>query len=393
MLRISLRGLFFFRFDQRIGPSIIFKLPIDFDNTVISKLLSLMDLEEENIFIHSFENYKSINLIFNIESKYTRGNKETLQISLVIDRDSKIDESFLEKLLVKFIRSIKEITDLDNFFFSISTEHEKHFQIQEQLILLFQTFYQSTKTTIDILIEKEHEYQTLFENARDAIILFDINSFEIIDMNSYTETIFDLPKNKILEQKITELLKIKEHEIFKNKLLKLSSEEFSEFIELNFKNNRGREIFLEINANSIGEKKKNIIQIVIRDITKRTLLQIALNERLKELNALYKLSKLMDKKNYSIHQILDKCLIIIQNAMKFPHIARVRILFNKEVWISNDFKETEWKISTHIKIYNKLLDLEVFYIEEKEFLEEKLTFLFEFAHRLRLSILNKIGVL
>ena len=79
----------------------------------------------EDIFTPSFENLKSINNYVQIHSDWARGNKEMLEISIILDQQipPEIEESIL-KLCVEFserIQSYKEIykafyiKDLDSF--------------------------------------------------------------------------------------------------------------------------------------------------------------------------------------------------------------------------------------------------------------------------------------
>ena len=69
--------------------------------------------------------------------------------------------------------------------------------------------------------------------------------------------------------------------------------------------------------------------------------------------------------------------------MQFPSSICAKIIFNNKKYITNKFRETEWKISISTKINESKIYIEVYYLEEKDFLIEEGDLLIEITSRLR----------
>jgi len=96
-----------------------------------------------------------------------------------------------------------------------------------------------------------------------------------------------------------------------------------------------------------------------------------LKERIKELNCLYDISSFSNDANFSLDEILQTIVDFIPPAIQYPEIACARILFDRYEFITKNYKETKWKLSQEIKVYNEQIGvLEVYYLEEKPELEE-----------------------
>ena len=97
-----------------------------------------------------------------------------------------------------------------------------------------------------------------------------------------------------------------------------------------------------------------------------------LKERIKEIKCLYDISSLKYGTNFSLDGILQEIVDFIPSAIPYPEIACARILFNRYDFTTKNFKDTKWKLSQEIKIYNQRIGaLEVCYLEEKPELEER----------------------
>jgi len=384
-----LKGLILCRFDQVLGPTVLLKYPKSLEDKIIQKFSSLMDIHDEGFFIHSFENYKTANITFQIQSEYARGKKEFLQISLILNRENKIDESILQKSLEEFVNIFLKI---ENLYYAFYTDkfHGNNKKMEE-LKKVFYTFSKSIRTGIKALNESEIKYKTLFESARDAIIIFNLQTGTIVDYNNYTKKIIKLDETLPNISNIRTLLSIQDYQRFKNKIDKLILDDNIDLIELEILNLNNRAIPVEINANKLCFGEQELTQLIIRDISKRKQLEFRLNERIKELKALYKISTLFEKKKISISDLLNECLEIIISALRYPNIGCIRIIYNNNQWNSKNFKETKWKIATHIKIEDKILDIEIFYLKDRDFLEEKLDFIYDIAKKLKIFFQNKIN--
>jgi len=125
-------------------------------------------------------------------------------------------------------------------------------------------------------------------------------------------------------------------------------------------------------------KVLNNTETNIRDITdrkkaeeERAKLSHALNERVKELNCLYELSRLVEKPDISLEEIFRGTVNLIPPASQYPDIAYSRIIFGDKEFKTDNYKTTKWSGSADIMVYkNKAGTVEVGYLEEKPEIDE-----------------------
>ncbi len=114
-----------------------------------------------------------------------------------------------------------------------------------------------------------------------------------------------------------------------------------------------------------------------------------LKERFKELICLYGISKLIEKHDASIEEIINGTLRLIRPAWQYPTLCCTRIIFGGKKYVTMNFKETEWKLHSQIKIHDKNLEIEVFYLENKPFLKEEELLINDIGNRLKSIIEHK----
>jgi PAS domain S-box-containing protein len=101
------------------------------------------------------------------------------------------------------------------------------------------------------------------------------------------------------------------------------------------------------------------------DITDRKLAEEALRERLKELECLQALSKLIEKEN-SLERIFQKWVDIMPVGWRYPEIACARILFEGQQYQSENFRETDWRQAVDLKVMDRAVGIvELCYLEER----------------------------
>jgi len=116
-----------------------------------------------------------------------------------------------------------------------------------------------------------------------------------------------------------------------------------------------------------------------------------LDERNKELDCLYGLSKLVEKPGISLEEILEGLVEIIPPAWRYPDIICSRATLGKKEAKTENFRQTEWKQSSDIKVHGKKEGtLEVYYLNLEEmpeadkgpFLQEERNLIDAMAERL-----------
>ena len=90
-------------------------------------------------------------------------------------------------------------------------------------------------------------------------------------------------------------------------------------------------------------------------------------ERVKELDCLYGISSLVEKRHISLQEILEGALNLISSAWQYPEITCARIIVENQTFKTNNFRETVWKQTSDIIVHGRHVGtLEVYYLEERE---------------------------
>ncbi len=125
------------------------------------------------------------------------------------------------------------------------------------------------------------------------------------------------------------------------------------------------------------------------EIANRPLDKKVLQERVKHLNCFYGLSKLVNRPQTSLEQILQETTELIRNAYQYPDITCVRITLDGVQYKTDNFQKSELSQYSHINICeDKAGGIEVYYIgkpnenEQSPFLNEERDLLDAIAKRL-----------
>jgi len=98
---------------------------------------------------------------------------------------------------------------------------------------------------------------------------------------------------------------------------------------------------------------------------------------------LYGLSKIVENPDISSEAIIRGVLNLIPPAWQFPEITCAKINFNNKEFKTSNFKETEWKLSTKINVLEEEMIIEVYYLEDKPFLNEEEHLISDIGKRLK----------
>ncbi len=114
-----------------------------------------------------------------------------------------------------------------------------------------------------------------------------------------------------------------------------------------------------------------------------------LKERVKELNCLFNISKIIEQRDMSSEEILKSLILFIPQAWQHPDMACARIIFEDNEFKSENFQSTEWRQITDIKVFGKKKGkIEICYLEKAGkkygslFLKEERNLIDEIAIRL-----------
>ena len=91
-----------------------------------------------------------------------------------------------------------------------------------------------------------------------------------------------------------------------------------------------------------------------------------LSERIKELNCLYGISKLVEDRNTSVDEILQGVVDLMPPSWQYPEVTCACIKLRDNQFITANFRETGWKQAETITVNGEQFGtLEVHYLEEK----------------------------
>ncbi|MFC2035417.1 helix-turn-helix transcriptional regulator [Chloroflexota bacterium] len=99
--------------------------------------------------------------------------------------------------------------------------------------------------------------------------------------------------------------------------------------------------------------------------TEQLKVENALNERIKELNCLYGVSKLAERYFNSFDNLLEELVNFLTLSWQYPFITCARIIFKGNTYKSEGFKVTEWRQSSRIYVYSEPVgEVAIFYLDE-----------------------------
>jgi len=102
------------------------------------------------------------------------------------------------------------------------------------------------------------------------------------------------------------------------------------------------------------------------EIADRPLDQRELKQRLKHLNCLYGLSKIVNREEIPLNQIFQETVYLIRDAYKYPNAMCVRITFDGIRYTTDNFKKSELSRNTQIKAHGENVGaIEVYHLGGK----------------------------
>ena len=134
----------------------------------------------------------------------------------------------------------------------------------------------------------------------------------------------------------------------------------------------------ELKLKTVSIEKLNT-EIDNRQKTEKTLSQKTdeLQERVKEINCLFQISKLTDKPNTPLHKIYQETVNAIPHAWRDPETTCARLLINNEEYTSLNFSKFPHNLRTDIIVNGKSAGTLTVYSKEIENIKNKTTFLKE----------------
>lgn len=139
------------------------------------------------------------------------------------------------------------------------------------------------------------------------------------------------------------------------------------------------------------------VNSIARDVTQRKKSELErqqlthqLEERIKELNCLYEISRMREKPAFSLDEIIQRVVELIPSSMQFPDISCAQVAFDGYAYQTDNYRSTDCKLLREVMVNNEpVCTLQVCYLEERPgssdtpFMEEE--------HHLITAIAEQLG--
>ena len=303
-----------------------------------------------------------------------------------IKNDSMIPEMLQNEIDMAFYEdSIKkiEIKQKDQFYtFTISPIKTDGY------VNIYGLNITDRKKVEEDLNQNQLRYSELFHGSNDAIFLHDYYG-NIYDANKKALEMYGYNIKELRSIQISDLSPSTEIDTIVE-MGKIINEKGSAKFEFIAKKKNDETFLADVSSKILTISGQELIQAIVRDITNRKLAeekllesQHNLGERVKELNCLYGISQLVENQERSFTEIIQGTLTLIPPAWQFPELTCARIIFNEKSYETEYFKETTWRLTVHVEVNNKDLEIEVYYLEDKPFLKEEISLINEIVTRLK----------
>ncbi len=236
----------------------------------------------------------------------------------------------------------------------------------------------------------EEKFRTIFKSIPDLFFLLSEDT-TILEYSGKKEELY-FPPEKFLGQKAKDILPPNIGKLCLESVKNTIKTKQPQSIEYALPMNDEIRFF---EGRFLYFSEKNVA-LFTRDITDRKMVEKKLREsehnlkeRVKDLNCLYEISKLIENPKISVGEIIQGTLELIPHAWQFPDIICARIKYGNSEYKTEHFKLTEWKFSNYFRINGNILELEVLYLEDKPFLAEEVSLLKDIGHRLKILIEQK----
>ena len=264
------------------------------------------------------------------------------------------------------------------------------------LIILAQTkkqesLFQSRLQIKEELFQSQKKLDTIFQALPDLYLLTSRDG-TLLEYKGQEIELYFKPELAV-GQKIIDIIPNAPIEIIREAIAELYKTKQPQMIEYSLQRRDGETRFFESQilyyskskyvsfTRDITERKRNEQQIITSER--------ALKERNKELHSLYRISQLQDDPNLSIEDLFKLSVEIVTQAFQFSEIIGTQITYGALSYCSEEFKETDWKVSESVEIDHVFLRITISHPEDAQILQEESQFLENIVNRFKIVIENR----
>jgi PAS domain S-box-containing protein len=220
------------------------------------------------------------------------------------------------------------------------------------------------------LQKSEEMYRDLFENAPNAYFFISGEDGSILKCNTTSTKLLGYDRAALMGMKVFDLYADTPYGISKaqNVFKRFKKGESIRDVELQMRHKDGFPIWVSLSVEPVKDHNGNIIESrsVVIDISERKRSEEVLKERVKELNCLYGISHLVEKRGISLEEIIKETVDLLPSSWQYPEITCARIILGDLKFKTNNFRKTEWRQACDIIAHDELSGtVEVYYLEGK----------------------------
>jgi len=175
---------------------------------------------------------------------------------------------------------------------------------------------------IEELYASELCYRSLFESAKDGILILDAETGKIVDVNPFLIDLLGYSKKEFIEKSIWEIGSFKNIYKNKEKFLELQQKEYVRYEDLPLVTTDGHKIHVEFVSNVYLVNSIKVIQCNIRDITARKKTEAALEKTRKELAEINETADELNKFTENIIDTVREPLLAIDKDLRVIKASR-----------------------------------------------------------------------
>jgi PAS domain S-box-containing protein len=135
-----------------------------------------------------------------------------------------------------------------------------------------------SRQAAQVLRTSEVRYRRLFEAAKDGILILDVETGMIVDVNPFLIELLGFPREAFLNKRFWELGSFKDVAVNRANFSKLREKGYVRYEDIPLQAADGRQIEVEFVSNVYLEDNQNVIQCNVRDVTERKRDKEALRE-------------------------------------------------------------------------------------------------------------------
>jgi PAS domain S-box-containing protein len=231
------------------------------------------------------------------------------------------------------------------------------------------------KQAEESLRDSEERYRTFFDTSRDAVFMTTLDGRFIefndvaLEMLGYANS----QRQEVLGRAVSEFYAHPEES--ESHAAIVAKQGFSKEYPVDFRRQDGTIIHTVIMTVARKKPAGNIIgfQGTVRDVTEARHAQEALQQkthdlgqRVKELNCLYNLSKLIESPGISVDQILRGVVDLMPSAWQYPEITCAKIMLEGREFKTENCRDTVDKLSADMVVHGENIGfVDVGYLEER----------------------------